>query len=203
MRGAYVPEARVPDRAPTTTLGPRAVLVPVKSFAAAKQRLGTALGDDERRALVVRMAERVVRAASPLPVAVVCDDAEVADWARLHGALVVWEPGRGLNGAVEAGVERLGTLGVEVVTVVHADLPFARGIGSLEPFDGVTLVPDRLEDGTNLIRLPARCGFSFSYGPGSFQRHVQECDRLGLAVRVVHRSDLAFDVDWPADLPPR
>jgi 2-phospho-L-lactate/phosphoenolpyruvate guanylyltransferase len=202
MRGAYVPETGVGERT-STTLGPSAVLVPVKAFAAAKQRLGTALADAERRALVRSMAERVVLAASPLPVAVVCDDPEVADWARQRGALVVWEPGRGLNGAVEAGVDRLGTLGAEVVTVVHADLPFARGVGSLEAFDGVTLVPDRREDGTNLIRLPARSGFSFSYGPGSFERHLQECARVGLPVRVVHRPDLAFDVDWPSDLPPR
>ncbi|MGH9047354.1 MAG: 2-phospho-L-lactate guanylyltransferase [Acidimicrobiales bacterium] len=183
------------------TLGVRAVLVPVKSFAAAKERLNAALGDDERRALVRAMAERVLMAASPLAVAVVCDDAEVADWARSKGALVVWEPGRGLNGAVEAGVLRLGELGVQTVTVAHADLPLAVGIGLLEPFEGVTLVPDRQDNGTNLIRLPVGCGFRFSYGPGSFGRHLEECARLGLAVSVVRRDELAFDVDWPSDLP--
>ncbi len=184
-------------------LGRQVVLVPVKSFAQAKARLGTALPDDQRRALVQQMAARVLAAAAPLPVAVVCDDAEVASWARQHGALVVWEPGRGLNGAVEAGVARLAELGVEEVTVVHADLPYARGIGSLEPADGVTLVPDRREDGTNVVRLPARCGFHFSYGPGSFARHLQEATRLGLPVTVVRKPELAFDVDWPADLSQR
>ncbi|MGH8996231.1 MAG: hypothetical protein ACRDYB_09435, partial [Acidimicrobiales bacterium] len=49
-----------------TTLGHTAVLVPVKSFGAAKQRLGTALPDDERRALVQAMAARVLLAAAPL-----------------------------------------------------------------------------------------------------------------------------------------
>jgi 2-phospho-L-lactate guanylyltransferase len=183
------------------TLGLTAVLVPVKSFAAAKQRLGTALVDTDRRELVKQMAAQVIHAAAPLPVAVVCDDAEVADWARQYGALVVWEPGRGLNGAVESGVARLAELGVRVVTVAHADLPLAVGIGALEPFDGVTLVPDRQDNGTNLIRLPVECGFRFSYGPGSFERHRQECARLGLPVSIVRRPELAFDVDWPADLP--
>jgi 2-phospho-L-lactate guanylyltransferase len=175
--------------------------VPVKSFAAAKQRLGAALPDAQRRALVQDMAAGVIVAAAPLPVAVVCDDAEVADWARAHGALVVWEPGRGLNGAVEAGVTRMAELGVEMATVVHADLPLAVGIGLLEPFDGVTLVPDRENNGTNLIRLPVGCGFRFSYGPGSFERHLQECERIGVPVSVVRRPELAFDVDWPNDLP--
>ncbi len=181
-------------------LGTRAVLVPVKSFAQAKRRLDPALNEAERRALVRDLAERVVRAASPLPVAVVCDDTEVADWARRLGALVVWEPGRGLNGAVEAGVRHLAGVGVVEVTVAHGDLPRAAGLADLAPFSGVTLVPDRHGDGTNVIRLPAACGFRFSYGPGSFARHRAECARLGLAVSVVRHPALAVDVDWPADL---
>jgi 2-phospho-L-lactate guanylyltransferase len=176
------------------------VLVPVKAFGDAKRRLGSALTDEARRALVRRMAEQVVAAASPLPVAVVCDDTEVADWARRQGALVVWEPGRGLNGAVEEGVQRLAAMGVELVTVAHGDLPRAVGLGSLPPFDGVTLVPDRRDDGTNVVGLPADCGFRFSYGPGSFARHRAECDRIGAPVRVLRAPALTLDVDLPADL---
>jgi 2-phospho-L-lactate guanylyltransferase len=181
-------------------LGPAAVLVPIKAFAEAKRRLEPALDDAERLALVHQMAERVVAAAAPLPVAVVCDDNEVATWARRHGALVIWEPGRGLNGAVEEGVARLARMGVEQVTVAHGDLPRASGIGSIEAFDGVTLVPDRHGDGTNVIRLPARSGFRFSYGPGSFSRHRAECARLGVASRIVSAPDLTWDVDVAADL---
>jgi len=181
-------------------LGPAAVLVPIKAFAEAKRRLEPALADSERLALVRQMAERVVAAAAPLPVAVVCDDNEVATWARRHGALVIWEPGRGLNGAVEEGVARLAAMGVEQVTVAHGDLPRASGIGRIEAFAGVTLVPDRHGDGTNVIRLPARCGFRFSYGPGSFSRHRAECTRVGLAARIVSAPDLTWDVDVAADL---
>jgi 2-phospho-L-lactate guanylyltransferase len=172
----------------------------VKAFADAKRRLDGALGDGARRALVRAMAEQVVSAAAPLPVAVVCDDTEVADWARALGALVVWEPGRGLNGAVEEGVARLGAMGVERVTVAHGDLPRATGLGTLTPFDGVTLVPDRRDDGTNVVELPVGCGFRFSYGPGSFARHRAECRRIGLPARVLRAPGLAFDVDWPDDL---
>jgi 2-phospho-L-lactate guanylyltransferase len=184
----------------STLMGPSAVLIPLKAFADSKRRLGTALTDSQRLALVQQMAAQVVSAAAPLPVAVVCDDTEVADWARAHGALVVWEPGRGLNGAVEAGVERLAGMGVREVTVAHADLPLASGLGALRSFDGVTLVPDRRDDGTNVIRLPVRCGFRFSYGPGSFERHLTECRRLGLRVDVVRIANLSFDVDLPTDL---
>lgn len=184
----------------THLLGERAVLVPVKAFARAKLRLRPTLGDEARRDLVQRMAAHVLAAAEPLPVAVVCDDPEVADWARAHGALVVWEPGRGLNGAVEAGVEHLASMGVARVVVAHSDLPRAAGLAELGPFDGVTLVPDRHGDGTNVMELPARCGFRFSYGPGSFRRHRSECERLGVPVRVLSLPSLSHDVDVPDDL---
>ena len=181
-------------------LGPVAVLVPVKSFAEAKVRLAPALAPDERAALARAMAERVLAAAGRLPAAVVCDDRDVADWARGLGVLVVWEPGRGLNGAVEAGIAQLRSLGVEKVVVAHADLPLASDLTWVADFDGVTLVPDRYDDGTNVACVPSDSGFRFSYGPGSFARHLAEADRLGLAVRVVHEPSLGWDVDVPTDL---
>jgi 2-phospho-L-lactate guanylyltransferase len=181
-------------------LGRVAVLVPVKAFADAKVRLATALGPAERAALARSMAGQVVAAARHLPVAVVCDDRGVAEWARARGVLVVWEPGRGLNGAVEAGVDQLARLGVEQVIVAHADLPLATDVTWVAQFAGVTLVPDRANDGTNVACVPALAGFRFAYGPGSFSRHRAEARRLGLPLRVVREASLGWDIDVPADL---
>src|SRR3954453_15972599 len=104
--------AAVRGRAPYTRRvdavgAPVAVLVPVKSFSVAKRRLAPALDAAEREALARSMAEQVLRAAEPMPVAVVCDDGEVAGWATERGALVILAPGRGLNGAVADGVAHL------------------------------------------------------------------------------------------------
>ena len=181
-------------------LGPAAALVPVKAFAEAKVRLAPALPPAQRASLARVMAERVIAAARPLPTAVVCDDVEVAAWARGLGVLVVWEPGRGLNGAVEAGVDQLGRLGVEQVVVAHADLPLATSLAWVADFAGVTLVPDRADDGTNVAGVPTGAGFRFAYGPGSFARHRAEAHRLELPLRVVHEPTLSWDVDVPADL---
>jgi 2-phospho-L-lactate guanylyltransferase len=181
-------------------LGPHVVLVPVKAFHQAKRRLGSSLGDAERIRLVRAMATHVVSACTPLPVAVVCDDAEVARWATDLGATVLWEPGRGLNGAVAAGVARLAATGAAWITVAHGDLPRAEGLGTLAPFDGVTLVPDRRDDGTNVLRLPAGLRFRFTYGPGSFHAHRAEAMHLGVPVRVLRHPGLAYDVDWPDDV---
>lgn len=177
-----------------------AVLVPVKAFAHAKVRLAPALTPEARVQLVRDMAEQVLRAAGRLPVTVVCDDAEVADWARAHGAKVAWAPGLGLNGAVERGVATVAAQGATQVVVAHADLPLATDLASVAAFDGVTLVPDRRQDGTNVACVPSGARFRFSYGPSSFARHGAEAERLGLPLRVLREPHLAWDVDVPADL---
>ncbi len=158
------------------------------------------LDETARAGLAAAMAERVLAAAAPLPVAVACDDDEVASFAAERGAEVLFTPGLGLNGAVMRGLELLAARGAAYVTVVHADLPLAVDIGTLEHHDGVTIAPDRAKLGTNLLRVPTSVGFQVQFGRRSFARHLAECERLGLAVTVVERDDLAFDVDEPGDL---
>ena len=177
-----------------------AVLVPVKAFAEAKARLAEVLSPESRIELARTMASTVVTAAAPLPVWVVCDDDAVRRWAESVGAQVLWKPGRGLNGAVTEGVADLRASGVNVVIVAHADLPHAEDLSVVDGDGDVCIVPDRHEDGTNVIRLPTGVGFTFSYGPGSFHRHVAEAERLGLRVVVRHDDRLAWDVDRPEDL---
>lgn len=177
-----------------------AVLVPVKAFGEAKRRLAPALSAPHRAALARVMAERVIRSAGSLPAAVVCDDREVAAFARDLGALVIWEPGRGLDGAVQEGVTRLALAGADLVVVAAGDLPLATDLGWVTEDRGITIVPDRRRDGTNVISVPTRCPFTFAYGPGSFARHLAQAQALGVGVRVVDASPLAWDVDLPADL---
>jgi 2-phospho-L-lactate guanylyltransferase len=175
------------------------VLLPIKSFSEAKHRLSPVLDARERAELARELATRVVRAALELPVAIVCDDDEVAAWGETVGALVLWRPGAGLNGAVTAGVDALRASYDEVI-VAHADLPRARDLTVARGFDGVTLVPDRHRDGTNVICVPTDCGFRFAYGPASFTRHQDEVGRIGLALRVLTDDALAWDIDTPDDL---
>ncbi len=176
------------------------MVVPVKAFTQAKVRLASALDPGERADLARHMAEIVLLAADPLPVVVVCDDAEVRSWAERSGAQVVWCPGRGLNGAVADGVAALRDDGVAQAIVAHADLPLATQLDWLADFPGVSLVPDRRFDGTNVLALPTDADFAFSYGAGSFGRHRAEASRLDLPVRIVQDPHLGWDVDLPADL---
>jgi len=216
MAATVVPQDPAPITATLVVIGAtlatveshrvRAVLVPVKAFHLAKERLAPVL-DSERRAQLVReLAARVIAAAAPLPVAVCCDDRDVAAFAEALGARILWTPGLGLSGAVGESVARLAASGFEVVTVAHGDLPLACDLASAgRDADAggageVTLVPDRRFDGTNVATVPSEAGFRFAYGAGSFARHRAEAARMGLECRILHDFRLASDVDLPEDL---
>ena len=85
--------------------------------------------------------------------------------------------------------------------VVHSDLPRAKDLASLGARSAdVVLVPDRHGDGTNVLLLPCSGDFAFHYGPGSCAAHLANASHIGLSIEVVHRDDLALDLDTPDDL---
>ena len=180
-----------------------AVIIPVKSFSAAKARLASVLTPVERARLARWTASRVVFAARGLDTFVACDDHEVAQWATSSGAQVLWGAGLGLNGAVDAAVAAVSDLGYDRVLISHADLPLADDYSALlETIDprSVVLIPDRFQDGTNLVIRPIGIHFPARYGGGSFRTHLG----LALASRcpVTVRMDLhlGLDLDTVAEL---
>ncbi len=179
------------------------VLVPIKAFHLAKGRLDPALDAASRERLARWTAERVLAAAGDGPVAVACDDHAVAEWAREHGAIVSWQEGLGLNGAVDRAVEQLHHAGHRHVTVAHGDLPRPSLLAPFARRDTIVLVPDRRLDGTNVFSFPtaaALAGLRAAYGGGSFRRHLAAALATGLAVEVVRDPFLALDIDLPTDL---
>lgn len=177
-----------------------AVLIPVKAFDRAKVRLSSALESHDRALLARRMATRVVQAQQGTPVAICCDDAAVAEWAESVGATSIWCPGTGLNGAVQQGVAELRDRGFRAVAIAHSDLPLAVPLERLMGWPGITIVPDRHRSGTNVMALPTSTDFTFQYGIGSFHAHVREAVRRNCGLRIVHDTDLGWDVDRPDDL---
>lgn len=177
-----------------------AVLVPIKAFGAAKQRLEPALSAREREELARWTAERVLGASGEHPTYVVCDDAVVASWASAHGASVLWEIGQGLNAAVDHAVQCLALDGHLHVVVVHGDLPRPSALGAFAMAGAITLVPDRHDDGTNVMSFPTGSPLDSSYGPGSFRRHLDRAMTSGLGVHVIRDPLMALDLDHPRDL---
>ncbi len=176
------------------------MLIPVKSFDVAKGRLADVVSEAERAQLARRMAATVIAAARPLDVWIVCDDDDVAAFAAEHEAGVIRRPARGLNVAVDDGVDFLTMQGYDRVIIAHGDLPLAESLAWVADFDGVTIVPDRREDGTNVMCVPTGTDFTFAYGPGSMAAHQREAERRQLALRTVPDERLGWDIDTPDDL---
>ena len=177
-----------------------AVVIPVKSFDLAKERLAGALGSQQRAELARTMAEGVVAAGRPLPTFVVCGANDVAEWAVSVGAGVIWLAEPGLNRAVAHACGELAARGYGRAIIAHGDLPLATSLAWVADFDGVTIVPDRRGEGTNVMAVPLDVEFEFHYGPDSAAAHRAEANRRGLAMRVMADRSLGWDVDTPADL---
>ncbi len=174
------------------------MLVPVKAFAEAKQRLSDVLGPGDRSRLARWLADRVVRSVGDTPVFVVCDDVDVRRWAESVGATALWTAQLGLNGAVDDGVASVAAAGFDHVVVSHADLPLPTGLVGIARAGTSTFVPDRRRDGTNVMAFPTRSPIAAQYGPGSFRRHLAACTSAVSEVRFDHH--LSIDLDTPLDL---
>ena len=178
------------------------VLVPIRSFDDAKSRLASSLDTQARKALMRRMAETVVAAAHDLPVWVVTDDDEVANWAQALGTSSCAVGVNGLNSAMTVAAAAAADAGASRIIIAHADLPYASDLRVVTG-TGVAIAPDRHRDGSNVMSLPTNTGFTFAYGLGSFAKHRAESARLGLDFTEIDDASLAWDVDNPADLPSR
>jgi 2-phospho-L-lactate guanylyltransferase len=155
-------------------------------------RLSSDLTANQRHALSTSLASVAVKAAlgAGLRVVVVSSDPEVRAWATVNGAESIDDRGSGLSESVTAAV---GLLGDDTWLVVHADLPLLDSdtmvrLAGLVATGGSVVCPS-LDGGTNIIGGSGP--FEFSYGPGSFTRHLAE--RVGATV-VVSKA-LAIEVD--------
>ncbi len=179
-----------------------AVVIPIKAFEQAKDRLSGVLSTDQRALLARTTALGVLESVRGASVFVVCDNPEVSQWATSHGASVVSQSGAGLNAAVQEGISAAHEY--ERVMIVHSDLPMPSRLGQLlgsgVASNTVTIVPDRHRDGTNVLIIPRDVGFKCQYGSKSFEAHKAEASKLGLAIEIIEDDELALDIDTPDDL---
>ena len=153
-------------------------LVPVKAFRSAKRRLAEVLPDADR----AELARRDGRPRSSPPLRPLTGlrrvrrrrGRRVGRRARAHGAVAPRaRPQRRRHAtAWRSLAERASTRRRR-----RPRRPAARPATSspLRSDPGsITLVPDRHDDGTNVLALPADVGFRFAYGPGSFRHHLAE-----------------------------
>lgn len=175
------------------------VLLPLKSFATAKQRLRVVLSDAETAELVERLAISVINQCAPLPLWIISDDDDIAEFARQRQLELFRPSGPGLNLAITEAYQAA-TPRYHHVVIVHGDIADPSGLGTENYGDDVTIFTDHNGTGTNVLSLPTGLAFEFGYGPGSAQHHERVARSLGVNVRVHDFSGWRFDIDTPEDL---
>ncbi len=186
-------------------------IVPVKPLSRAKSRLAGVLSAEQRQYLATQLLLRTVRLLLPLPhiqgVLVISRDTQALAMARDLGAQTVQESGAPeLNNALLRATQASRVWGSEAVLVVPADIPLlsAEDIGMVVDMgryhNSVVLVPDRREQGTNLLLVRPPGIIPYAFGENSFNRHQYYAREAGATV-LVHRSERAsLDIDTPDDL---
>jgi 2-phospho-L-lactate/phosphoenolpyruvate guanylyltransferase len=92
------------------------------------------------------------------------------------------------------------------VAIVPENVSFVTKTDDPSPQDGIgeedsiVIAPDGTRSGTNALMLRPADALPFSFGPGSYEAHLQAARERGLAVRVCERPHLAFDLDTAEDL---
>lgn len=186
------------------------VIVLIKDFGSAKQRLGPALTPASRRHLARRNARLAVRAAAAGDrVLVVAGGAEVAALARRWGAEVLLEPDQlGQNVAAARGIERAVAAGAQAVLVLSSDLPFVTEEAVRDVLTAARAVPAPLamavpavgRGGTNALYLRPPEVIGLHFGDDSLIHFRADAEARGVAFVVHHSEAMALDLDEPSDL---
>jgi 2-phospho-L-lactate/phosphoenolpyruvate guanylyltransferase len=189
-----------------------AAILPVKSFARAKQRLSASVDDQLRLALAGAMVADVLAALAAtdaIGATFVVTREELAARAALAGGARVIEDSdeSGQSAAASLGIARAVADGFERVLCVPGDCP-ALDPGELTALlagedlgsPAVVVLPDRHGTGTNGLLLSPPQVISPSFGPDSCARHVALAAQAGVACRVQPLTSLSLDVDTGEDL---
>ncbi|HUE68478.1 MAG TPA: 2-phospho-L-lactate guanylyltransferase [Candidatus Acidoferrum sp.] len=191
-------------------LGKTWVVVLIKDFDSAKERLRPALGSKSRRALARRNAQLAVTAAAAGDhVLAVAGSEEVAEMAAAWGASVLLEPREeGQNTAAERGIASARAAGAEAVLLLSSDLPLvtADAVRRLLQVAGrltspvVVAVPAIGRGGTNALYLRPADTIGMHFGEESLVKFRDDAEARGVKFAVHHSDAIALDLDEPSDL---
>jgi 2-phospho-L-lactate guanylyltransferase len=185
-----------------------AAILPVKSFGAAKQRLGSLLGAGSRQALAQAMFQDVLASLRKVEgierIVIVASEPSVEFAADDQIVLIEDEIRDGQSPAAATGIRWAVDSDFDRVLLVPGDTPLlsAAELDALlaDAPEQVVIIPDRHGTGTNGLLLRPPTAIEPSFGPDSLQRHTAAADAAALTHRVERVPSLAFDVDTADDL---
>lgn len=186
------------------------VVVLVKSFSAAKQRLSAALDEEARRRLARSNACLAVEAAKAGGrVLVVAGGLDAAAEVRRSGVEVLIESTpAGQNPAARRGIEHALSRGAEAVLLLSSDLPLltrrhvARLLSRARAFASPVVIaaPALGRGGTNALYLRPPGVLSLHFGDDSLVRFRAAATAAGIPFSLHLSPAFALDLDEPEDL---
>ena len=186
------------------------MVVPVKDFDSAKERLRPALGAKSRRALARNNARLAVGAAAAGDhVLVVTGSDEVAEMAAAWGADVLVEPREeGQNVAARRGIDRATQGGADAVLLLSSDLPLVTEAAvramlqsaARHPSPVAVAAPATGRGGTNALYLRPPDALGLHFGDESLAQFRADAEAHGVKFVVFHSDPMALDLDEPSDL---
>jgi 2-phospho-L-lactate/phosphoenolpyruvate guanylyltransferase len=193
------------------------VVIPLRSLAGGKLRLGDVVDAEERETLLLGMLLQEIDIVQRWPAChqlhVVTADAEIADLVAAAGARPVLQPAGGLNEAIVLARGDALAAGATALLVLPADLPYltrealdrmleaadaAIAAGSARPI--VVIAPSDARGGTNALLLSPPRTIDPSFGPSSLEAHIRNAAAADATVQLVTDDALGFDLDTPEDL---
>jgi 2-phospho-L-lactate guanylyltransferase len=186
------------------------VVVLIKDFGSAKQRLRPAMGTRQRSALAKRNARLAVSAASAGDhTLVVAGSSAVSELATASGVEVLVEPRQeGQNVAARRGINRAIEQRAAAVLLLSSDLPLvsADAVARLLEIAGslsspvVVAVPAIGRGGTNALYLRPPDAIGLHFGDDSLTKFREDAEARGVEFVIHHSDALALDLDEPSDL---
>lgn len=196
------------------------VVVPLRSLASGKARLGGSIDAEERETLLRGMLRRTLAVLAAWPASRAIHLVSTDPGLLVETVVDLSTPVRpllqrhgGLNEALRMGRDDAATAGATAVLMLPADLPHL----SIEALDGlleaadaamaagsggpvVVIAPSDARQGTNALLLSPPAVIEPCFGLESFEAHLRASARAGAALQVVDDPVLGFDVDTPDDL---
>jgi 2-phospho-L-lactate guanylyltransferase len=185
------------------------IIVPHRGLERAKTRLAGVLDPDQRARLAEALLRHVLDAtvATGHEVVVISPDESLDPLVAGSGARLSVQRGMGLNAGLRQARDEALRDEVEVLAVLHGDLPALTTPDVVALADAprvagpsVAIAPDAAETGTNGLALAPADVIDFCFGEGSLIAHRRAAKRAGAWLTLVRRPGLAFDIDTPQDL---
>ncbi len=164
------------------------IIVPHRGLEHAKTRLSGVLDPAQRADLAEKLLRHVLEeAVSAGPqVVVISPDPALRSLVEAAGAVLSVQHGLGLNAGLAQARDEAIADGVEVLAVLHGDLPALTAPDVIALLDGargegllVALAPDTAGTGTNGLAMTPPDLIGFHFGAGSLESHRRAAKRAG------------------------